>query len=610
LIAIAFSMSTKLKKRLYKLLIAAFIFMIALLFGEGNRIAFILSLIAYLIAGYDLILKFLRNLKGNFFFDEVFLMVVASCGAYILGEYLEGSAVIIFYQIGEWFQDYAVEKSRKSISNLMDIRPDIAHLLINEEIQDVDPEEIKVDDLIMVKAGERVPLDGVLIEGSANLDTSALTGESLPQNVKEDDDIYSGSINLDGLLKLKVTKVFEESTVNRILELVENALERKAKSENFISKFARYYTPFVVFAALFLALIIPLFLGNWSVWIYRALTFLVISCPCALVLSVPLSYFGGIGCASANGLLVKGGNYLDELCELDGLIMDKTGTLTKSQFKISEIKAYNASEDELLDTACALQRYSTHPIALALRKERNIEKDLIDYQELAGRGLRAVIDNELVLVGNYKLMQENNIACNKENSLGSDVYVAKAGRYLGYICVGDALKEEAKDVLNSLKSHLKHLIILSGDKEELVNKIGSELQVEAYGGLFPQQKLERIEAYCANGKYGYMGDGINDAPALSRANVGIAMGALGSDAAIEVADVVLMDDDLRKLNLLFKIAKKTHRIVIENIYFALLVKALILILSAFGITNMWLAIFADVGVSFLCVLNALRCLRV
>ncbi len=585
----------------------------------------VLLLAVYLIIGYDILRKAIKGILHRQVFDENFLMAVATIGAIFLQEYLEGVAVMLFYQIGELFQSVAVGKSRRNIAALMDIRPDYANVMIDGELKQIDPDEIEIGTRIVVQPGERIPIDGVIMDGSSTLNTSALTGESVPRTVKKDDTVISGCINLSGVLEIQTTKNFEDSTVSKILDLVENSSMKKSRSENFITKFARYYTPIVCYSALALAFLPPLFSvllhqsPQWNVWIIRALTFLVISCPCALVISIPLSFFGGIGCASSKGILVKGSNYLEILSDAKIFLFDKTGTLTKGVFEVSEIHAAMADEDTLLFYAAYAESGSTHPIAQSIRKayEKQIDRTLVcNITETAGMGINATVNGHQVSIGNRRLMSSMNLSLPPVKQKGTLVYVALDHQYLGFIVISDCLKPTSADAIRQLKAAgIKKTVLLSGDNEAVVKQIGTELCIdEVHGALLPADKVEKVETYLeqayGNDKVVFVGDGINDAPVLSRADIGIAMGGLGSDAAIEAADIVLMDDDPSKIALAMRISKKTLQIVHQNIAFALFVKLVCLILGAFGIANMWLAIFADVGVMVIAVMNAMRCLKI
>ena len=579
-----------------------------------------LFLIGYLIIGYSVLKTAAINLKNGQVFDENFLMSVATVGAFALGEFAEGMAVMLFYQVGELFQSYAVSKSRRSITALMDIYPDYANLLRDSVLVEVDPEEVQPGDLIVIKPGERIPLDGTVLEGHSTVDTSALTGESVPRDVETGAAVISGCINLSGLLTVSVTKEFGESTVVKVLELVENASDKKSRSENFITRFARYYTPAVVYAALALAIVPPLVTDfNFLLWIERALTFLVISCPCALVISVPLSFFGGIGGASKCGILVKGSNFLEQLARTEVVVFDKTGTLTKGSFAVTEVFAADRSEEELLALAAHAEGYSNHPIATSIRAAYGKEPDngrIGEIEELAGHGIRAIVDGREVLAGNAKLLKQANISFTESTSVGTLIYLAVDGRYAGYLLIADEIKEDAKRAIADLKAAgIRETVMLTGDTDVVGQKVALELGLDkAYTELLPADKVEQAEALLRQksekGTLVFVGDGINDAPVLARADVGIAMGGLGSDAAIEAADVVIMTDEPSKLATAIQISKKTLGIVRQNIVFALAVKALFLILGAFGLTNMWGAVFADVGVSVIAILNAIRALRV
>ena len=554
-------------------------------------------------------------------FDENFLMAVATIGAFAIGEFPEAVAVMLFYQVGELFQSYAVDRSRKSISNLMEIRPDYANLIQGEEIEKVDPDEVKVGDIILIKPGEKVPLDGIVVEGTSMLDTKALTGETVPRKVEENSEILSGCINQNGLLKVKVVREFEESTVSKILELVENASNKKAKSENFITKFAKYYTPTVVIIAVLLAFIPPLILedfgGLFQIWLYRALSFLVVSCPCALVISIPLSFFGGIGGASKNGVLIKGGNHLEALSNTGIVVFDKTGTLTKGVFEVQEIDAVNMPKEELLKYAAYSEYHSNHPIAESIKKAYEEEIDLskiTNTEEIAGHGIKAEVLGKTVLIGNDKLMEQNKIEYLKINEIGTILYIAINYKYAGYIVIADKIKEDSAKTIQDLKKYLIKTVMLTGDRKNVGEKVSKELGIDSvYTELLPDGKVEKVEELLKikpeNKKLAFVGDGINDAPVLAISDIGIAMGDLGSDAAIEAADIVLMTDEPSKIGTAIKISKKTMRIVKENIVFAISVKIAVLILSALGFATMWWAVFADVGVSVIAIINAMRLLR-
>ncbi len=627
-------MNKKQKKSLIKIIIAA-VLVIALAVIEvlsekygvipelPKWLAFVLYMIPYLVVGYDILWRAIKNIRNGQVFDENFLMAVATIGAIALGEYREGVAVMLFYQIGEFFQSYAVGKSRKNITALMDIRPDYANLeTAPGESEKVDPDEVEIGSVIVIKPGEKIPLDGKVIEGESALDTAALTGESLPRTVRAGDDVLSGCINMTGLLRALTTAEFEESTASKILDMVENASSKKSRSENFISKFAKYYTPIVCYSALALAVIPPvvnLITGNapgWGNWIYRALTFLVISCPCALVISIPLSFFAGIGGASKAGVLIKGSNYLEALSKVKAVAFDKTGTLTKGRFSVTEIApSEGVSEEELLKAAAYVESYSTHPIAISLRDayvgKFNTEIDktaLSDVKEVSGHGVTAVLNGSKIAAGNEKMMRDVCLSYSRCDKPGTVVYVSKDGSFMGYILISDTPKEGAKEAVEGLKkAGIERVIMLTGDSpkaaEDIANRVGV---TEFHAGLLPGDKVSRVEDILKQTSLAFVGDGINDAPVLTRSDVGIAMGALGSDAAIEAADIVLMDDDPRKVRKAIRISKKCMRIVYENIVFAIGIKVLCLILGALGIANMWVAIFADVGVMVIAVLNAIR----
>lgn len=621
------------KKSLQKIIIGAVLFAVALLIpAEPTALKFAAYLIAYLVIGYKVLRKAWNNIKRGKIFDENFLMAVASLGAFIIGEYPEAVAVMLFYRIGELFEDYAVGKSRKSITELMNIRPDYANLKMEgSDTKKVDPDEVKIGDIIVVKPGEKVPLDGIVTSGSSMLDTAALTGESVPRSVKEGEEILSGCINQNGLLEVKVEKEFGESTVSKILELVENATSQKARMENFITRFAAYYTPVVVGAAVVLALLPPVLIGSgivggsagftgalFSKWVYRALEFLVVSCPCALVISVPLSFFGGIGGASKIGLLVKGSNYLEAVAYAEYVVMDKTGTLTKGVFEVEDIvTCAKLSREDLLKYAAYAEANSSHPISVSLREAYGeIDKSLIgSVEEIAGHGVAAEIDGHKVLVGNQKLMKRENIDFEAKDITGTIVHVAVDGNYEGYITIADQIKEDAETAIKGLKARGIKTVMLTGDSKAVAESVGKALGLdEVHAELLPENKVEEVEKLIAakseKGKLLFVGDGINDAPVLARADVGIAMGGLGSDAAIEAADVIIMTDEPSKMLDLMDIAKKTLSIAKQNVVFALTVKLLVLVLCAVGIVNMWAAVFADVGVSVIAILNAMRALKV
>ena len=649
-------MNKKQKKWRNRIIVALCLFVVAFAFCElapleawtGSKqtaivIEFALFLVPYLIAGYDVLRKAILGIVHRQPFDECLLMTIATAGAFALVAFpegdphmAEGAAVMLFYQVGELFQSYAVSKSRKSISDMMDIAPEFANIERNGQLEEVDPDDVAVGDVIVVKPGERVPLDGTVLEGSSDLDTSALTGESLPRRVRENDDVISGCVNLNGVLRITVTKPYGESTVQRILELVENASDKKARTENFITRFARVYTPIVTLSALALALLPPLFAGGaWATWVERALMFLVVSCPCALVISVPLSFFGGIGGASRHGILVKGGNYLEALAQVDTVVFDKTGTLTTGTFQVTALHpAQGVSESQLLEAAAAVESYSDHPIAQSVRTAYSsglesigectkvngaageIDRSRIaQAEEMGGHGVKALVDSKITLAGNDKLMAAEGISFQPCTEVGTVIYVAQEGQFLGSIVISDALKPDAADAITRLHAAgVKRCVMLTGDREEVANDIASRLHLDAvHAQLLPQDKVDEferiLEAQVNGSKVAFVGDGINDAPVLTRADVGIAMGALGSDAAIEAADVVLMDDKPSKISAGILIARKTMRIARQNIVFALGVKLLVLVLAAVGIANMWMAVFADVGVAVLAILNAMRCMN-
>lgn len=612
-------MTAKQKKQLGKIFIAAIICICAIIISMPEWAKLILYLIGYFVVGLDILKKAVKNIKNGQVFDENFLMSIATIGAFLLGEYLEGIAVMLFYQVGELFQSYAVNQSRKSISDLMNIRPDSAVVLRDAEEEIVDPEEVMIGEVIVVRPGEKVPLDGIIIEGTSTLDMAALTGESVPKTVVSGERILSGCINLTGILKIRVEKEFEESTVAKILDLVENASSQKAKVENFITRFARYYTPVVVMAAAALAVIPPLFLPNYPFadWIYRALTFLVISCPCALVISIPLSFFGGIGAASKYGVLVKGSNYLELLSNAEFVVFDKTGTLTEGCFRVSEIVAEGMTEEDLLGIAAYAEAYSNHPISKSILEAygKPIDKGQIhEINEIAGKGIRASVGEIEVYAGNAKLMQEIGVVYPKELPVGTIVYIAVDQMYAGYLLIADAVKSDAKKAIENLKQvGIKKTVMLTGDTDAIGRKVAEKLGMdEVYTQLLPADKVARIESLLERksqkGILIFVGDGINDAPVLARADVGIAMGGLGCDAAIEAADLVIMADEPSKVAAIIKIARKTVKICRENIILALGIKAVILVLGAFGIADMWAAVFADVGVAVLAILNSMRTL--
>ena len=609
------------KKSLIQIIISFILFLVAMTVPfENDLINKGLYIIAYLIVGLEIVWKAIKNIFRGKVFDEHFLMAVATIGAFVIGEFPEAVAVMLFYQVGELFQDYAVDKSRKSITSLMDIRPDIAFVKRNGKIEKISPEDVKIGENIVVKPGEKIPLDGMIVEGSSMVDTSALTGESVPKEVTVGDEVLSGCINENGLLTIKVEKEFGESTVSKILDLVENASSKKSKSENFITKFAKYYTPIVVIIAVLLAIIPPFLLnaGEFIEWLYRALTFLVVSCPCALVISIPLGFFGGIGGASKTGILVKGSNYLEALSNTEIVVFDKTGTLTEGVFDVQKVKANEISKEELLKYAAYAESNSNHPISISLKKAYNKEinqNSILNTEEIAGRGVSSNVEGREVLVGNDKLMQEKNISYIPCNEIGTILYIAIDNKYVGYILIADKIKEDSFKAIKTLKqNNIKETIMLTGDKKEVGEKVASELGIDkVYTELLPDGKVKNVEELMKDksekGKLVFVGDGINDAPVLAISDIGIAMGGLGSDAAIEAADVVIMTDEPSKIGTAIKISKKTMNIVKQNIVFAIAVKVLVLILTAFGIGTMWEAVFADVGVSVLAIINSLRALR-
>ncbi len=594
-----------------------FFIILALLKPEGFT-RFILFMIPYLTVGLPVLKKAAVNILHGQVFDENFLMCLATIGAICIGEYPEAVFVMLFYQIGDLFESIAVGRSRNSISALMDICPEYVNVERDGKVEQIDPDEASVGDIIIIKPGEKVPLDGIITEGSSSLNTTALTGESMPMDVSAGDSVINGCININGLLKVKVTKEYSDSTVAKILELVENSAENKAHTENFITKFARYYTPIVVILALILAFLPPVFLGgDFKDWIMRALNFLVVSCPCALVISIPLSYFSGIGCASRNGILIKGSNYMEAVTKADTVVFDKTGTLTKGSFFVTEIHPVGMSEDELMEVTAAAESFSDHPISLSLKKACKAQLDtgrVSDTEELSGRGVKAVVDGKIVFAGNARLMEEVGCEYIDCDSFGTVIHTSVDGKYAGYIIISDKIKDDSKSAIAALKSAgIKNTVILSGDKKAVAEKIGEELGIDTvYSELLPSDKVEKLSEIIdkSSGSVIFVGDGINDAPSLSRADVGIAMGALGSDAAIEAADIVLMDDKPSKIPLTLKIAEKTKNIVRQNIIFAIAVKILVLILSALGMSNMWQAVFADVGVSVIAIINAMRAQKI
>jgi len=624
-------MNDKQKKMLRKIIVAAVFYIIAIIisklgFQYSKLVSFAVFIVAYIIVGKDVLLKAFSNIKRGKVFDENFLMTIATVGAIIIGEYPEAVGVMLFYMVGEFLQSLAVNKSRKSISDMMDIRPDYANLIKEDgSVETVDPYDVEIGAKIQIKAGEIIPLDGIVVSGRAMLDTSALTGESVPRSVNVGDHVYSGSINKDGLLSLEVTKEFGESTASKILDLVENAAAKKSKTENFISKFAGVYTPIVVFAALALAVIPPFIFPNtgFTTWIYRALTFLVVSCPCAFVIAIPLSFFSGIGASSKIGVLIKGSNYLELLSDIKTFVFDKTGTLTAGVFEVVKIYPNNVSDTELLKNAALAEEYSSHPIAVSIKKayeelkedglDGNLSERLSDLTEVAGQGISIKLDGETVLVGNDKLMTSNNIEFEKCDDFGTIVYVARNNVFLGTIVINDRIKESAKESLAALKNiGIQKNVMLTGDTKEVADIVAREVGLDyAYAQLLPQDKVDKLEEILAEkNTLAYVGDGINDAPVLARADVGIAMGGIGSDAAIEAADVVIMDDNLDNMVRGIKVAKRTMSIAKQNIAFAIGVKVIFLLLAAIGFSTMWEAVFADVGVTVLCIINAMRNLQV
>ena len=620
-------MTKKQKKNLYRIISALVIYIsLRIINVENPYLDFFLYLIPYLIVGYDVLKGALHGILNKQVFDENFLMAVATVGAIGLGEYPEAVAVMLFYQIGELFQSYAVGKSRKNISNLMDIRPDYANIEKDGELVKVDPDEVQIGDIITVVVGEKIPLDGIVVEGTSSLNTSALTGESKPRSVKVNDEVISGCINMESPLKIKTTKDFGESTVSKILDLVENATSAKSKSENFITKFAHYYTPIVCYSALAVAILPPLVNGlilgngyNWSTWLIRALTFLVVSCPCAIVISIPLSFFGGIGGASSQGVLVKGSNYLEQLSKVKIVAFDKTGTMTKGIFEVTTIHNNEFSKEELLDYAAHGEIFTTHPIGKSIIKEygKPLDKSRVkSVKEIPGKGIKAIIDDKTVLIGNEKLMSEYGVSIIECHDEGTIVHLALDNHYKGHIHIGDEIKPTSEKAISELKKiGIRLTVMLTGDERHVGENVAKKLNIDrVYSELLPQDKVSKVEELLKDKKedevLAFVGDGINDAPVLSLADIGIAMGALGSDAAIEAADVVLMDDDPLKIAKAIKIAKKCMRIVYENIFFAIGIKVACLILTAIGIANMWIAIFADVGVMVICVFNAIRALNV
>ena len=620
------NMTKKQKKMLYRIIVTFLLFAVLMVCEHTGRmdgwnkiVLFVIYLVTYLVIGYDIVYKAARNISHGQVFDENFLMMIATFGAFGVGEYSEAVAVMLFYQVGELFQGYAVGKSRQSISDMMDICPEYANIEEDGVLKQVDPDDVEVGSIIVVKPGERIPLDGIVVEGESLIDTAALTGESVPRSAKAGDEIISGCVNGSGTLKVKTTKEFDDSTVAKILELVENASSKKAKVENFITRFAKYYTPVVTIGAVILAILPPLILGGgWAEWIQRACIFLVISCPCALVISVPLGFFGGIGAASKIGVLVKGSNYLEAVAEMTTIVFDKTGTLTKGEFKVTDVITGNGSKEELIELAALGEGYSNHPIANSIREAYGKELDLnrvTNTEEIAGHGIKAVIDGKTVLLGNEKLMKSESIFYTPCKSMGTVVYVACNGVFEGAVVISDTIKDGAKEAIHDMKQvGVRHMVMLTGDRKEAAETVAQTLGIdEVHAELLPGGKVEQVEALLKAEKekerLAFVGDGINDAPVLTRADIGIAMGSMGSDAAIEAADIVLMDDDVTKIASVVRIARKTLRIVKQNIVFALAIKALVLILGALGMANMWEAVFADVGVSVIAILNSMRTLN-
>ncbi len=623
-------MTSKQKKVLYRIIITMLIFVNLFMIEHIGLfellpypwMPFLFCVVPYLIIGYDVVLKAAQNIKNGQVFDENFLMVIATFGAFVVQEYMEAVAVMLFYQVGELFQSYAVGKSRQSIADLMDICPEYANLEMDGELEKVDPEDVEIDSIIVIKPGEKVPLDGVVLEGESFLDTSTLTGESVPRKVSEGENIISGCINGNGILRVKVTKEFDDSTVAKILELVENATSKKARVENFITRFAKYYTPFVTIAALLLAVLPPILLqDNWFIWLERACTFLVISCPCALVISVPMGFFGGIGAASKVGVLVKGSNYLELLSDMNMIVFDKTGTLTNGVFEVTEVISHGYTKSKLLDYAAAVEQFSTHPIAESIVvawENQLVEKvDIVatEVEEISGHGIRGLVDGKEVLAGNDKLMQKYELMHEVYKGNGTVVYVAIDGAYAGSIVISDTVKKGVKEAIAALKkTGISKTVMLTGDRKEAAMDVAAKLGIdEVHYELLPGDKVAQIEYILQQNtlhkKVAFVGDGINDAPVIARADIGFAMGSLGSDAAIEAADIVIMDDDICKIASVIKISRKTMAIVKENIVFALGVKGLILILGAFGLASMWAAVFADVGVAVIAILNSMRTLK-
>lgn len=614
-------MKEVLENPIFKLILSLILMLAGILLPISDTFKLVLYLLSYVVIGYEVIIEAISNIFHGEFLDENFLMMIGSLGAIITGEYLEAIAVMWLYEVGEMFQDYATEKSRKSISSLMDLKPDYANIMKDGKLQKVKPEEVKISDVIVVKPGEKIPLDGIVVEGSSQIDTSSLTGESAPISVKENSPVLSGTINKTSPLSIRVTKEFKESTVSKILELIENASSKKAKSENFITKFAKIYTPVVVGLALLLAFIPPMFLGTDKLleYIYRACSFLVISCPCALVISVPLGFFSGIGSASKQGVLIKGSSYLEALSKVDTIFFDKTGTLTKGNFEVTKLVPNDISEDELLENAALCEVYSDHPIAMSIKRAYAKELDnsrVSEVNEISGRGISCIVNGKHIYAGNEELMKDLNISYTAANDIGTLVYVAIDNNFAGYIVIADEIKENTKNTIKKLKNscNVSKISMLTGDNEKIAKSVATTLKVDEYTAkMLPTDKVEKIENALKNktpnNLIAFVGDGINDAPSLMRADIGIAMGKNGLDAAIEAADIVIMDDDISKIITAIKISKKTIRIVKENIVIALLVKLIVLILGSLGLASMWAAVFADVGVSVLAILNSMRCGR-
>ena len=610
------------KIELTKIVISGILFLLGMILNLNENFKFVIFLISYIIIGYDIVFKAIKNMFRGKVFDETFLMSIATIGAFAIGEFNEAVAVMLFYKIGEYFQDKAVQHSRKSIAELMNIRPDYANLKVNDKIEKVTPDEVNIGDMIIVKAGEKIPLDGIIIEGNSFVDTVALTGESLPREVKVNDEVLSGMINTGSLLTIKVTKTFENSTVSKILELVENTSNKKAKIEKFITKFAKIYTPIVVVLAVLIAIIPPLVIPNatFAEWIYRALVCLVISCPCALVISIPLSYFGGIGCASKKGILIKGSNYLEALNNLDTIVFDKTGTLTQGVFKVTKIvPILNHTKEEILEYCAFAESFSNHPIATSILNEYNktIDKEKIkNYEEISGYGIKAKIFGKEVLVGNSKLFNKENIEYSKEKINGTTVHLAIDKEYCGYIVISDIIKDDSRETIKKLKElGIRRTVMLTGDNKTVAEETANELKLDDYRAeLLPVQKVEELEKLLndkkANQNLAFVGDGINDAPVITRADIGISMGEVGSDSAIEASDIVIMNDEISKIATAIKIAKKTRKIVVSNITLAMLIKIVAILLGIIGITSIWQAVIADVGVTIVAVINSLRCLNI